>query len=84
MFPGLIHFFRGPLDTPLAISLIFMIYNLVPQFLLLQVRLVLHRTARGAGWLVLCRVSGVEQEAGRGEQRHVPHVHLACACNPLP
>ena len=34
---GLVHFFRGPLDTPLAISLIFMVYNLVPQFLLLQV-----------------------------------------------
>jgi hypothetical protein len=34
---GLAHFFRGPLDTPLAISLIFMVYNLVPQYLLLQV-----------------------------------------------
>ena len=34
---GLAHFFRGPLDTPLAISLIFMIYNIIPQFLLLQV-----------------------------------------------
>lgn len=35
---GLVHFFRGPLDTPLAISLIFMVYNMIPQFLLLQVR----------------------------------------------
>lgn len=35
---GLVHFFRGPLDTPLAISLIFMVYNIIPQFLLLQVR----------------------------------------------
>lgn len=34
---GLVHFFRGPLDTPLAISLLFMLYNLVPQYLLLQV-----------------------------------------------
>ncbi|PRW56955.1 Six-hairpin glycosidase [Chlorella sorokiniana] len=33
---GLVHFFRGPLDTPLAISLIFMVYNIIPQFLLLQ------------------------------------------------
>ena len=35
---GLVHFFRGPLDTPLAISLIFMVYNIIPQYLLLQVR----------------------------------------------
>lgn len=33
---GLVHFFRGPLDTPLAISLIFMVYNIIPQYLLLQ------------------------------------------------
>jgi len=34
---GLVHFFKGGvLDTPLAISLIFMIYNLIPQYLLLQ------------------------------------------------
>lgn len=45
---GLVHFFRGPLDTPLAISLIFMVYNIIPQFLLLQVRGVLRRD--GPGW----------------------------------
>lgn len=34
---GLVHFFKGGvLNTPLAISLIFMIYNLLPQYLLLQ------------------------------------------------
>ena len=34
---GLVHFFKGGvLDTPLAISLIFMVYNLIPQYLLLQ------------------------------------------------
>lgn len=34
---GLLHFFKGGvLDTPLAISLIFMVYNLIPQYLLLQ------------------------------------------------
>ena len=36
---GLVHFFSGPLDTPLAISIIFMVYNLIPQYLLLQVGL---------------------------------------------
>ena len=34
---GLVHFFRGPLDTPLCISLVYMVYNLIPQYLLLQV-----------------------------------------------
>lgn len=35
---GLVRFFDGGvLDTPLAISIIFMVYNLVPQYLLLQV-----------------------------------------------
>lgn len=34
---GLVHFFKGQnWDTPLAISLIFMVYNLIPQYLLLQ------------------------------------------------
>ena len=34
---GLVHYFKGGvLDTPLAISLIFMVYNLIPQYLLLQ------------------------------------------------
>jgi hypothetical protein len=34
---GMVHFFKGGvLDSPLAISLIFMVYNLVPQYLLLQ------------------------------------------------
>lgn len=34
---GLVHYFKGGvLDTPLAISIIFMVYNLIPQYLLLQ------------------------------------------------
>ena len=34
---GLVHFFKGQnWDTPLAISIIFMVYNLIPQYLLLQ------------------------------------------------
>ena len=34
---GMVHYFKGGvLDTPLAISLIFMVYNLIPQYLLLQ------------------------------------------------
>jgi hypothetical protein len=36
---GLVHYFRGVADTPLAISLIFMVYNIIPQYLLLQVSL---------------------------------------------
>lgn len=34
---GLVHYFQGGvMDTPLAISIIFMVYNLIPQYLLLQ------------------------------------------------
>jgi len=34
---GLVHWSRGNTETPLIISLVYMIYNLVPQCLLLQV-----------------------------------------------
>lgn len=36
---GLVHWARGNTETPLIISLVYMIYNLVPQYLLLQVLL---------------------------------------------
>ena len=56
---GLVHFFRGPLDTPLAISLIFMVYNIIPQFLLLQVR------AGGCTWGTVVLGGGVGKQRGR-------------------
>lgn len=52
---GLVHFFRGPLDTPLAISLLFMTYNLIPQGLLLQVGSCLSTGGQLAGWRLLLR-----------------------------
>jgi hypothetical protein len=35
---GLVHWGRGNTETPLIISLVYMIYNIIPQYLLLQVR----------------------------------------------
>jgi cellulose synthase/poly-beta-1,6-N-acetylglucosamine synthase-like glycosyltransferase len=51
---GLVHFFKGGvLDTPLAISLIFMVYNLVPQVLLLLYAAYRPRTF----FNVVCRIA---------------------------
>lgn len=35
---GLVHWSRGNTETPLIISLVYMVYNIIPQYLLLQVR----------------------------------------------
>lgn len=78
---GLVHFARGPSSTPLVISLIFMALNLIPNYLLLQVRFlcmwcVLGVWLGGGGraffWREGRRMRGAPTAARRGPGMHGP------------